>query len=69
MCNLQRISSIDGFYLVSVHLVEGFQKRRLKCEKLTTTDDRRKSDGKSSQKNDTPVYRHRLHHSLIHLVL
>jgi hypothetical protein len=35
-------------YQVSVHLAEGFQRRRLKCEKLT--DDRRRmtSDGKSS---------------------
>ena len=39
---------IDASYQVSVHLVEGFQRRRLKCEKLT--DDRRHtpSDGKSS---------------------
>ena len=27
--------SIDASYQVSVHLVKGFQKRRLKCEKLT----------------------------------
>ena len=39
MCTLQRGSSIDAFYQVSVHLAEGFQRRRLKCEKLT--DDRR----------------------------
>jgi hypothetical protein len=25
---------IDASYQVSVHLVEGFQRRRLKCEKL-----------------------------------
>jgi hypothetical protein len=39
---------IDASYQVSVHLAEGFQRRRLKCEKLT--DDRRwmPSDGKSS---------------------
>jgi hypothetical protein len=39
--------SIDASYQVSVHLAE-FQRRRLKCEKLT--DDRRRtpSDGKSS---------------------
>ena len=30
--------SIDASYQVSVHLAEGFQRRRLKCEKLT--DDR-----------------------------
>jgi hypothetical protein len=27
--------SIDASYQVSVHFVEGFQRRRLKCEKLT----------------------------------
>jgi hypothetical protein len=47
--NLYRGSSIDASYQVSVHLAEGFQRRRLKCEKLT--DDRRRmpSDGKSSR--------------------
>ena len=47
--NLYRGPSIDASYQVSVHLAEGFQRRRLKCEKLT--DDRRRmpSDGKSSQ--------------------
>ena len=45
--NLQRRPSIDASYQVSVHLSERFQRRRLKCEKLT--DDRRTpSDGKSS---------------------
>jgi len=40
--------SIDASYQVSVHMAEGFQRRRYKCEKLT--DDRRRtpSDGKSS---------------------
>jgi hypothetical protein len=37
--NLYRGPSIDASYQVSVHLAEGFQRRRLKCEKLTTTDD------------------------------
>jgi hypothetical protein len=48
MINLYRGSSIDASYQVSLHLTEGFQRRRLKCEKLT--DDRRRtpSDGKSS---------------------
>jgi hypothetical protein len=32
---LYRGPSIDASYQVSVHLAEGFQKRRLKCEKLT----------------------------------
>jgi hypothetical protein len=47
MSNLYRGPSIDASYQVSVHLAEGFQRRRLKCEKLT---DRRRtrSDGKNS---------------------
>ena len=49
MSNFQRGPSIDASYQVSLHLAEGFQRRRLKCEKLT--DDRRRtpSDGKSSR--------------------
>jgi hypothetical protein len=45
MSNLYRGPSINATYQVSVHLAEGFQRRRLKCEKLT---DRRRtpSDGK-----------------------
>jgi hypothetical protein len=39
MSNLYRGPSIDASYQASVHLVKGFQRRRLKCEKLT--DDRR----------------------------
>jgi hypothetical protein len=35
MCNLYRGPSIDASYQVSVHLAEGFQRRRLKYEKLT----------------------------------
>jgi hypothetical protein len=35
MSNLYRGFSIDASYPVSVHLAEGFQRRRLKCEKLT----------------------------------
>jgi hypothetical protein len=37
---------MDASYQVSLHLAEGFQRRRLKCEK--STDDRRRtpSDGK-----------------------
>ena len=48
MSILQRGRSIDASYQVSLHLAEGFQRRRLKCEKLT--DDRRQmpSNGKSS---------------------
>ena len=37
--NIYRGPSIDASYQVSVHLAEGVQRRRLKCEKLT--DDRR----------------------------
>jgi hypothetical protein len=35
MSNFYKGSSIDASYQVSVHLAEGFQRRRLKCEKLT----------------------------------
>jgi hypothetical protein len=34
MSNIYKGSSIDASYQVSVHLVKGFQRRRLKCEKL-----------------------------------
>jgi hypothetical protein len=48
MSKLYRGLSIDASYQVSVHLAEGFQRRKLKCEKLM--DDRRRtpSDGKNS---------------------
>jgi hypothetical protein len=48
MSNHYRGPSIDAFYQVSVQLALRYQRRRLKCEKLT--DDRRRtpSDGKSS---------------------
>ena len=35
MSNLYRGPSIDASYQVSVHMAEEFQRRRLKCEKLT----------------------------------
>jgi hypothetical protein len=35
MSNLYRGPSIDASYQVSLHFAEGFQRRRLKCEKLT----------------------------------
>ena len=35
MSNLYREPSIDASYQVSVHLAERFQRRKLKCEKLT----------------------------------
>jgi hypothetical protein len=48
MSNLYRGPSIDASYQVSVHLAEGFQWRRLKCEKLTDDGRRMPSDSKSS---------------------
>ena len=39
--SLEKGHSIDASYQVSVHLAEGFKRRRLKCEKLT--DDRRRT--------------------------
>ena len=45
---LHRGPSIDASYHVSVHLAEGFQRRRLKCEKLTDNIRRMPSDVKSS---------------------
>ena len=35
MSSLYKGPSIDASYQVSAHLIEGFQRRRLKCEKLT----------------------------------
>jgi hypothetical protein len=35
MSIIYRGPSIDASYQVSVHLAKGFQRRRLKCEKLT----------------------------------
>ena len=48
MCNLQRRLPIDASYQVSVHLAEGFQRRILKCEKLTDDGRQTPIDGKSS---------------------
>ena len=45
MSNLDRGPSIETSYQVSVHLAEGFQRGRLKCEKLT--DDGRQVTGKA----------------------
>jgi hypothetical protein len=39
MSKVYRGPSIGASYQVSIHLAKGFQRRRLKCEKLT--DDRR----------------------------
>jgi hypothetical protein len=35
MSNHYKGPSIDASYQVSINLAEGFQRRRLKCEKLT----------------------------------
>ena len=35
MNTIYRGPSIDASYQVSVHMAKGFQRRRLKCEKLT----------------------------------
>ena len=48
MSNLYRGPSIDASYQVSVHLAKWFQRRRLKCEKLTDEGRRTSSDGKTS---------------------
>jgi hypothetical protein len=48
MSNLYRGPSIDASYQVSVHIAEGFQRRRLKCEKLMDYRRQTPSDGKSS---------------------
>ena len=45
MSHLYRGPSIDASYQVSVHMVEGFQRRRLKCEKLTDDERQTKDDG------------------------
>jgi len=45
MSNIYREPSIDASYQGSVHLAEGFQRRKLKCEKLM--DHRRQVMGKA----------------------
>ena len=57
MSNLYSGPTIDGSYQVSVHMAEGFQRRRLKCEKLAddgrqTTDDRRRTTDDGRRKTD-----------------
>ena len=48
MSNIYRGPSIDASYQVAVHFAEGFQRRRLKYEKLTDDGRRTPIDGKSS---------------------
>jgi hypothetical protein len=53
------------FLPISLHLAEGFQRRRLKCEKLTDDTRRTPSDGKSSHclwQGD----KYRLYHDIRH---
>ena len=54
--NLYRGPSIDASYQASVHMAEGFQRRRLKCEQLTD-DSRRTTDAKWWQKLTLPLAR------------
>jgi hypothetical protein len=56
MSNLYRGPSIDASYQVSLPLAEGFQRRRLKCEKITD-DRRRTTDAKWWQKLTLPLAR------------
>jgi hypothetical protein len=58
MSKLYRGPSIDASYQVSVHLAKGFQRRRLKCEKLT--DDGRQVMAKWA-KNSLAIYTNSLH--------
>ena len=56
MSRLYKGPSIDASYQVSVHLAEGFQRRRLKCEKRTV-DRKRMTDTKWWQKLTLPLAR------------
>ena len=62
---LYRGPPIDDTYQVLVHLVKWFQRRRLKCEKLTDDGQRTPSDGKSShclwQGELTKIFNNGLH--------
>ena len=48
MSKLYRGPSIDDSYQVSVHMAEGFQRRRLKCEKLADDGRRMIDDGRQT---------------------
>ena len=43
-----KMSNLQASYQISLHLAERFQRRRLKCEKITDDGQRTPSDGKSS---------------------
>jgi hypothetical protein len=51
MSNLYRGPSIAASYQVSVHLAEGFQRKRLKCEKLTDAKSSRLWQDELKKKN------------------
>jgi hypothetical protein len=46
MSNLYKGPSIDASYQVSIHLAMWFQRRRLKCEKLTDDERCTMDDGR-----------------------
>ena len=48
MNNLYREPSMNAFYQVSVHMAEGLQRRRLKCEKLAEDRRRMIDDGRQT---------------------
>jgi hypothetical protein len=56
MSNHYRGPSIGASYQVSIHLADGFQRRRLKCEKLTDNG-RQTTDAKWWQKLTLPLVR------------
>ena len=66
MSIIHREPSIDASYLVSVHLGEGFQRKRLKCEKLT---DRRQVMAKAHNKYRTVSTTLKIHNCWIFIVL
>jgi hypothetical protein len=55
MSNLYRGPSIDASYQVSVYIAEGFQRRRLKCEKLKEDGRRTLSDVKKEASMEGPL--------------
>jgi hypothetical protein len=66
MSNLYRGPSIEASYQISDQLALRFQRRRLKCEKLTDNRRRTPSDGKSSHCLWQGELKSRLVHNLFH---
>ena len=56
MSNLYRARTIDASYQDSVQLAEGFQRRRLKCEKLTDDRCQRQCELKKKKLKSTPPW-------------